>query len=94
MAFARMMDAVPTADVIVTNPTRLAVALKYDSLTMRAPRIVAKGQRLMAARIKEIARDERRPDRRGRAARPRPVPAPGRERGPGRTSTEPWPGSS
>jgi flagellar biosynthetic protein FlhB len=57
MAFARMMDAVPTSDVIVTNPTTLAVALKYDSLTMRAPRIVAKGQRLMADRIKQIARE-------------------------------------
>jgi flagellar biosynthesis protein FlhB len=57
MAFARMMDAVPTSDVIVTNPTTLAVALKYDSLTMKAPRIVAKGQRLMAERIKEIARE-------------------------------------
>jgi flagellar biosynthetic protein FlhB len=56
MAFARMMDAVPAADVVVTNPTHLAVALKYDSLTMGAPRIVAKGQRLMAERIKEIAR--------------------------------------
>jgi flagellar biosynthetic protein FlhB len=55
MAFARMMDAVPTADVVVTNPTHLAVALKYDSLTMSAPRIVAKGQRLMAERIKAIA---------------------------------------
>jgi flagellar biosynthetic protein FlhB len=57
MAFARMMDAVPTADVIVINPIRLAVALKYDSATMKAPRIVAKGQRLMAARIRDIARD-------------------------------------
>lgn len=57
MAFARMMDAVPTADVVVTNPTTLAVALKYDSLTMKAPRIVGKGQRLMADRIKEIARE-------------------------------------
>lgn len=56
LAFARMMDAVPTADVVVTNPVHLAVALRYDSLTMRAPKIVAKGQRLMAARIKEIAR--------------------------------------
>lgn len=56
LAFARMMDAIPTADVIVANPTHLAVALRYDSLTMRAPRIVAKGQRLMAQRIKEIAR--------------------------------------
>lgn len=55
LAFSRMMAAVPTADVIVVNPIRIAVALKYDSLTMRAPRIVAKGQRLMAARIREIA---------------------------------------
>jgi len=61
IAFARMMDAVPTADVVVTNPTTLAVALKYDSLTMRAPRIVAKGQRLMADRIKQIARENRVP---------------------------------
>ena len=59
MAFARMMDAVPTADVVVTNPTTLAVALKYDSLTMRAPKIVAKGQRLMADRIKQIAREHK-----------------------------------
>jgi flagellar biosynthetic protein FlhB len=57
IAFARMMDAVPTSDVVVTNPTTLAVALKYDSLTMRAPKIVAKGQRLMADRIKQIARE-------------------------------------
>lgn len=61
IAFARMMDAVPTADVVVTNPTHLAVALKYDSLTMKAPRIVAKGQRLMAERIKAIAREHRVP---------------------------------
>jgi flagellar biosynthetic protein FlhB len=61
MAFARMMDAIPTADVVVTNPTTLAVALKYDSLTMRAPKIVAKGQRLMAERIKQIARDHKVP---------------------------------
>jgi flagellar biosynthetic protein FlhB len=57
MAFSRMMDAVPTSDVIVTNPTTLAVALKYDSLTMRAPKIMAKGQRLMADRIKQLARE-------------------------------------
>ncbi len=61
MAFARMMDAVPTADVVVTNPTTLAVAIKYDSLSMRAPKIVAKGQRLMAERIKQIARDHKVP---------------------------------
>ena len=56
MAFARMMDQVPVADVVVVNPIRLAVALKYDPKTMRAPTIVAKGQRLMAARIRELAR--------------------------------------
>jgi flagellar biosynthetic protein FlhB len=61
LAFARMMDAIPTSDVIVTNPTTLAVALKYDSLTMRAPKIVAKGQRLMAERIKQLAKDHRVP---------------------------------
>jgi flagellar biosynthetic protein FlhB len=56
LAFARMMDAVPAADVVVVNPIRLAVALKYDPTTMRAPMIVAKGQRLMAARIRDVAR--------------------------------------
>lgn len=55
MANARMMAAVETADVVIVNPIHLAVALKYNSLTMRAPRIVAKGQRLMAARIREVA---------------------------------------
>lgn len=56
LAFARMMDQVATADVVVVNPIRLAVALKYDPKTMRAPSIVGKGQRLMAARIREVAR--------------------------------------
>ena len=46
---------VPTADVIVTNPTHFAVALKYDAATMHAPRVVAKGQDHMALRIREIA---------------------------------------
>jgi flagellar biosynthetic protein FlhB len=46
---------VPTADVIVTNPTHFAVALKYDAGTMHAPRVVAKGQDFMAQRIREIA---------------------------------------
>lgn len=55
MAAVRMMTAVETADVVIVNPIHLAVALKYDSLTMRAPRIVAKGQRLMADRIREVA---------------------------------------
>jgi flagellar biosynthetic protein FlhB len=56
MAMARMMDQVALADVVVVNPIRLAVALKYDPKTMRAPSIVGKGQRLMAARIREVAR--------------------------------------
>jgi flagellar biosynthetic protein FlhB len=46
---------VPTADVIVTNPTHFAVALKYDADSMHAPRVVAKGQDFMAQRIREIA---------------------------------------
>jgi flagellar biosynthetic protein FlhB len=46
---------VPTADVIVTNPTHFAVALKYDAEQMHAPRVVAKGQDFMAQRIREIA---------------------------------------
>jgi flagellar biosynthetic protein FlhB len=54
-SFRRMLADVPTADVIVTNPTRLAVALRYDRRTMRAPRVVAKGARLNAARIREVA---------------------------------------
>jgi len=46
---------VPKADVVVTNPTHFAVALKYEAGKMRAPRVVAKGQDLMAQRIREIA---------------------------------------
>lgn len=46
---------IPRADVIVTNPTHLAIALKYDRKTMRAPKIIAKGARLNALRIREIA---------------------------------------
>ncbi|MCE7033343.1 flagellar biosynthesis protein FlhB [Lysobacter sp. GX 14042] len=55
----RMMEAVPAADVVVTNPTHYAVALKYDSGTMRAPRVVAKGVDEMALRIREIAGQHR-----------------------------------
>ena len=55
IAIYRMMHEVPDADVVVTNPVRLAVALKYDAKTMGAPRIVAKGARLMAERIREAA---------------------------------------
>ncbi len=52
----RMMQDVKEADVVVTNPVELAVALKYDQKTMRAPVLVAKGARLLAEKIKEIAR--------------------------------------
>ncbi len=51
----QMMLEVPKADVIVTNPTHLAVALRYDRKTMKAPRLIAKGSRLNALRIREIA---------------------------------------
>lgn len=60
MAMSRMMQEVPKADVIVTNPTHFAVALQY-SKGMVAPLIVAKGQDLVAQRIKDIARDARVP---------------------------------
>jgi len=52
-----MMNAVPTADVVVTNPTQIAVAIKYEINGMNAPTVVAKGKRLLAERIKEIARE-------------------------------------
>ncbi|MGR3219759.1 MAG: flagellar biosynthesis protein FlhB [Candidatus Anammoxibacter sp.] len=52
-----MMQDVPTADVIVTNPTHYAVALKYDSMGMEAPKVVAKGMNLIAERIKSIAEE-------------------------------------
>lgn len=51
----RMMANVPTADVVITNPTHFAVALKYDSLTMPAPVVVAKGVDEVAFRIRELA---------------------------------------
>ncbi len=52
----RMMSEVPKADVIITNPTHIAVALKYDQ-NMVAPTLVAKGAELVAARIKELAKE-------------------------------------
>ncbi|MFK7886275.1 MAG: flagellar biosynthesis protein FlhB [Gammaproteobacteria bacterium] len=51
----RMMDEVPKADVIITNPTHFAVALRYDPLKMGAPRVVAKGADELARRIRETA---------------------------------------
>jgi flagellar biosynthesis protein FlhB len=53
----RMMADVPDADVVVTNPTRLAVALKYDGTTMDAPRVLAKGAGPVAKNIRRIARE-------------------------------------
>jgi flagellar biosynthetic protein FlhB len=53
----RMMAAIPTADVVVTNPTHYAVALKYSENGMRAPTVVAKGSDLLAKRIREIAQE-------------------------------------
>ena len=55
MANRRMMAAVPTADLVVMNPTHYAVALKYDDKTMAAPRVVAKGADLTALRIRDLA---------------------------------------
>ena len=55
LARRRMMEQVPTADVVVTNPTHYAVALRYDDKRMRAPVVVAKGADLVAARIRELA---------------------------------------
>jgi flagellar biosynthetic protein FlhB len=51
------MEQVPEADVVVTNPTEIAVALRWESEDMDAPEVVAKGRRTVADRIKEIARE-------------------------------------
>ena len=61
LAQGRMMEKVPEADVVITNPTHYAIALKYDQLHMRAPRLVAKGTDKVAARIRELARENRVP---------------------------------
>jgi flagellar biosynthetic protein FlhB len=61
LARRRMMVDVAKADVVVTNPTHYAVALKYDRPTMPAPLVVAKGMRKLAERIKEVAKENRVP---------------------------------
>lgn len=61
MARRRMMSEVPQADVIVTNPTHYAVALKYDDSNMGAPRVVAKGTDLVAQRIRELGDEHKVP---------------------------------
>ncbi|MGO4398822.1 flagellar biosynthesis protein FlhB [Achromobacter sp. PAB15] len=57
----RMMSEVPKADVVVTNPTHYAVALKYDEDKNGAPRVIAKGTGLIAAKIRELAAENRIP---------------------------------
>lgn len=61
MARSRMMSEVPKADVVVTNPTHFAVAIRYDRDKDRAPRVVAKGMNLVAQRIRGIAEEHRVP---------------------------------
>ena len=55
LSMARMMKAVPEADAVITNPTHIAVAIKYDYETMDAPYVVAKGERQVALKIREVA---------------------------------------
>ena len=57
----KMLEAVPGADVIITNPTHYAVAIKYDPSMGAAPKVVAKGVRLFALKIKELAGEHRVP---------------------------------
>jgi flagellar biosynthetic protein FlhB len=59
IARKRMMQEVPKADVVITNPTHYAVALRYDEQRMRAPVVVAKGRDLIALRIREIAAEHK-----------------------------------
>lgn len=61
MSKQRMMADVPTADVVITNPTQYAVALKYDNETSDAPVVVAKGINFLALRIKEVANESKIP---------------------------------
>lgn len=59
MSMRRMMQEVPKADVIITNPTHFACALKYDSSISQAPTLIAKGQDYLAMRIKEVAKESK-----------------------------------
>jgi flagellar biosynthetic protein FlhB len=59
VARRRMMQEVPKADVVITNPTHFAVALRYDDKLMQAPIVVAKGRDLIAARIRELASEHK-----------------------------------
>ncbi len=53
----RMMQALPTADVVITNPTHFAAAIKYDKTAAEAPVLIAKGADLLAQKIKEVAKE-------------------------------------
>ena len=53
----RMMQSVPKADVVITNPTHFAVAIQYDPQTATAPVVLAKGEDYLAAKIKEVAKE-------------------------------------
>ncbi len=57
IAYKRMMQEVPKADVVVTNPTHIAIALKYDVEKMAAPKVVAKGGELIAQKIRDLANE-------------------------------------
>ena len=61
MARCRMMEAVPEADVVITNPTHLAIAIKFNAKEMIAPRVLAKGAGHVAQRIKQIATEHQVP---------------------------------
>lgn len=57
MAQKRMMNDIPSADVVITNPTHISIVIKYDGLTMVAPQVIGKGQDHLALRIREIAKE-------------------------------------
>ena len=59
ISMRRMMQQVPKADVIITNPTHFAVAMKYDAKVSDAPIVIAKGQDFIALRIKEVAKENK-----------------------------------
>ncbi len=59
MAMNRMIAEVPKADVIITNPTHFAIAIRYDVATMDAPQVIAKGKDHIALKIKEIAKEHK-----------------------------------
>ncbi|MFC1555379.1 flagellar biosynthesis protein FlhB, partial [candidate division KSB1 bacterium] len=57
MARRKMMSDVPEADVVITNPTEIAIALKYNPGEMEAPQVLAKGRKKIAEKIREIAKE-------------------------------------